>query len=78
MHGFELNNRMRIEIITADYRVVRGFTLAAVILVECAFLGYDAESKVKTDTELVTAGTWGSWRNVAGRHNAIQSARLDA
>jgi hypothetical protein len=53
--GFELRNGNRIEILAGDWRTVRGFTLIAAIIDEAAFFGYDAESKVKSDTELIRA-----------------------
>ena len=34
---------------------VRGYTLLAAIVDECAFFGYDSDSKVKSDTELIRA-----------------------
>jgi hypothetical protein len=53
--GFDLNSGTRIEILAGDWRTVRGYTLLAAILDEAAFMGYDAESKVKSDAELVRA-----------------------
>lgn len=53
--GFQLRNGNRIEILAGDWRTVRGFTLLAAIIDEAAFFGYDAESKVKSDTELIRA-----------------------
>lgn len=53
--GFELRNGNRIEILAGDWRTVRGYTLIAAIIDEAAFFGYDAESKVKSDTELIRA-----------------------
>lgn len=53
--GFDLNSGTRIEILTGDFRSVRGFTLLAVIVDEAAFFGFDAESKVRSDTELIRA-----------------------
>ncbi len=53
--GFELRSGTRIEILAGDYRTIRGYTLLAAIVDEAAFFGYDAESKVKSDTELVRA-----------------------
>src|SRR5206468_3311357 len=53
--GFELNNGTRIEILAGDWRTIRGYTLLAAIVDEAAFFGYDAECKVKSDTELVRA-----------------------
>lgn len=53
--GFELRNGTRIEILAGDWRTIRGFTLLAAIVDEACFFGYDAECKVKSDTELVRA-----------------------
>jgi hypothetical protein len=51
--GFDLRNRTRIEILAGDWRTIRGYTLLAAIVDEVAFFGYDAESKVKSDSELI-------------------------
>ena len=53
--GFELNNGNRIEILAGDWRTVRGYTLIAAIVDEICFFGYDSESKVKSDSELIRA-----------------------
>lgn len=53
--GFELRNGTRIEILAGDWRTIRGYTLLAAIVDEACFFGYDAESKVKSDTELIRA-----------------------
>jgi hypothetical protein len=53
--GFELNCGTRIEILAGDWRTVRGFTLLAAIVDEACFFGYDAECKIRSDTELVRA-----------------------
>jgi len=53
--GFDLVNGIRVEVITGDFRVVRGFTLVAAIIDEIAFMGLDEESMVKSDTELIRA-----------------------
>lgn len=53
--GFELHSGTRIEILAGDWRTVRGFTVLAAIVDEACFFGYDAESKVKSDTELIRA-----------------------
>ncbi len=53
--GFSLNNGNRITILAGDWRTIRGFTLIAAIIDEACFFGYDAESKVRSDTELVRA-----------------------
>ena len=53
--GFTLRNGVRIEILAGDWRTIRGYTLLAAIIDEAAFFGLDAESKVKSDTELIRA-----------------------
>jgi hypothetical protein len=53
--GFELKNGTRIEILAGDWRTIRGFTLIAAVIDETCFFGYDAESKIKSDTELIRA-----------------------
>ncbi|MBL7146522.1 MAG: hypothetical protein ISS76_19945 [Phycisphaerae bacterium] len=53
--GFELANGVRVEILVGDYRSIRGYTLLACIVDEICFFGLDAESKVKSDTELIRA-----------------------
>lgn len=53
--GFELRNGNRIEILAGDWRTIRGYTLLAAIIDEACFFGYDAESKVRSDTELIRA-----------------------
>jgi hypothetical protein len=53
--GFELRNGNRVEILTGDFRTVRGFTTLAFICDEIAFFGLDDEAKVKSDTELIRA-----------------------
>jgi len=70
--GFELRNGTRIEILAGDWRSVRGFTLIAAILDETAFFGYDSESKVKSDTELIRA-IRPSLATVGGKLIAISS-----
>ncbi|MCV2872598.1 hypothetical protein OEZ71_09830 [Defluviimonas sp. WL0050] len=50
--GLELTNRVVIEVATATYRTVRGYTLAAVILDEIAFWMADGASP---DVEIVAA-----------------------
>ncbi|REK05518.1 MAG: hypothetical protein DWQ37_23690 [Planctomycetota bacterium] len=54
-NGFGLRNGVRIEILTGDFRTVRGFTLLAAVIDEAAFFGVDEEAKVKSDAELVRA-----------------------
>lgn len=70
--GFELQNGNRIEILAGDFRTVRGFTLLAAIVDEAAFFGHEAESKVKSDTELVRA-IKPSLATVGGKLIAISS-----
>jgi terminase large subunit-like protein len=53
--GFELKSGIRVEILAGDWRTVRGYTLVAAIIDEICFFGHDAESKVKSDSELVRA-----------------------
>ena len=53
--GFLLSNGVLIEILVGDYRAVRGYTLLAAIVDEIAFFGLDAESKVRSDSELIRA-----------------------
>lgn len=53
--GFTLRNGVRIEILTGDWRSVRGYTLLAVVVDEAAFFGLDEDSRVRSDTELVRA-----------------------
>lgn len=53
--SFELANGIRIETLAGDWRTVRGFTLVAAVIDEACFFGLDAESKVRSDTELVRA-----------------------
>jgi hypothetical protein len=52
--GFELSNGIRIEVLTGDYRSIRGFSLVAAIVDEICFFG-DEDTFVKSDTELVRA-----------------------
>lgn len=51
--GFQLRNNIRIQILTGDFRAVRGFTLLAAVVDEAAFFGHTEESRVKSDSELV-------------------------
>lgn len=53
--GFQLRNGVLIELMAGDWKTVRGYTLLAAIVDEVAFMGYDSESKVKSDTELIRA-----------------------
>ncbi len=53
--GFDLKNNVRVEILSGDWRSVRGYSLIAAIVDEVCFFGYDADSKVRSDTELIRA-----------------------
>ncbi len=53
--GFDLNNGIKIEILTGDFRSARGHTLIAAVVDEIAFFGLDDDAKVKSDTELIRA-----------------------
>jgi len=53
--GFHLRNGIRIEILAGDFRTVRGYSNACVIIDEAAFFGVDDDAKIKSDTELVRA-----------------------
>ena len=68
----ELRNGTRIEILAGDWRTIRGFTLLAAILDEACFFGYEGESKIKSDTELVRA-IKPSLATVGGKLIAISS-----
>ena len=70
--GFELRNGTYIQILAGDWRSVRGFTLIAAIVDEVCFFGYDSESKVKSDTELIRA-IRPSLATVGGKLIAISS-----
>lgn len=53
--GFLLSNGVLIEVLVGDWRAVRGYTLLACIIDEVCFFGLDAESKVRSDSELLRA-----------------------
>ena len=53
--GFLLKNGIAIEILTGDFRTVRGPTLIAAIVDEICYFGLTEESRVKSDSELVRA-----------------------
>ncbi len=53
--SFELRSGTRIEVMAGDWRTIRAFTLLAAIVDEACFFGLDAESYVKSDTELIRA-----------------------
>ncbi|QDV63045.1 hypothetical protein [Crateriforma conspicua] len=69
---FELKNGNRIEILSGDWRTIRGYTLISAIVDEACFFGIDSESKVKNDTELVRAIAPGL-ASVGGRMVLISS-----
>lgn len=70
--GFELRNGTQIRVLAGDWRTIRGYTLLAAIIDEACFFGYDTESKVKSDTELVRA-IQPSLATVGGKLIAISS-----
>jgi hypothetical protein len=53
--GFHLSSGTRIEVMSGDWRTIRGFTLLAAIVDESCFFGIDEDSKIKSDTELIRA-----------------------
>jgi hypothetical protein len=53
--GFLLSNGVLIEILVGDWRNIRGYTLLACVVDEVCFFGLTEESKVKNDSELITA-----------------------
>jgi hypothetical protein len=53
--GFLLKNKVRIQVLTGDFRSVRGFTQIAIVIDEICFMGLTEESKVKNDSELIQA-----------------------
>lgn len=53
--GFLLSNGVLIEVLVGDWRAVRGYTLLGCIIDEVCFFGLDAESKVRSDSELLRA-----------------------
>lgn len=53
--GFELCSGNRIEILSGDWRTIRGYTLLAAIVDEACFFGYDSEAKIRSDSELIRA-----------------------
>lgn len=54
-YGFDLTNGTRIEVLTGNFRTVRGFTLLAVVVEEVCFFGVEDESTIRSDTELIRA-----------------------
>jgi hypothetical protein len=53
--GFTLRSGIRLEVMTGNFKTIRGFTLVAAIIDEICFFGVDEEAKIKSDTELVRA-----------------------
>ena len=53
--SFELSNGVKVEILVGDWRSIRGYTLLSAIVDEVCFFGLDAESKVRSDSELIRA-----------------------
>ena len=53
--GFELANGIIIEIMIADFRSIRGYTLLAAICDEVCFMHLAEEGKIRSDTELIRA-----------------------
>ncbi|MBL9164453.1 MAG: hypothetical protein JNL18_17130 [Planctomycetaceae bacterium] len=70
--GFELTNGIRIEILSGDWKTIRGFTVVAAIVDEVCFFGLDVEAKIKSDTELIRA-IRPSLATVGGKLIAISS-----
>lgn len=50
-----LQSGVRIEIAAGSFATVRGYTLLAAVIDEACFFGMEEDSKVKSDTELVTS-----------------------
>jgi hypothetical protein len=53
--GFELRSGVEIRVMAGDFRTIRGFSLLACVVDEVCFFGLEAESKVRSDTELIRA-----------------------
>lgn len=53
--GFELSNGIRVQILTGDYKAVRGFSQLAVVIEEINFFCISEESKVRNATSLVNS-----------------------
>ncbi len=53
--GFTLRNGVRIQVLSGDWRLVRGFTLLACVLDEVCFFQSSEEMKQKSDKELINA-----------------------
>ena len=53
--SFELANGVKIQILSGDFRSIRGFSALATICDEVCYFGLSEESKIKSDTELIRA-----------------------
>lgn len=53
--GFDLASGVAVEVMAGHYRTARGPTLLAAIVDEAAFFGLEADSQVRSDTELIRA-----------------------
>ena len=53
--GLELKNGNRVEVLSGDWRTIRGFTLVAAIVDEAAFFGFSDDYRVRSDSELIRA-----------------------
>lgn len=53
--GFDLRNGITIQVLTGDFRTVRGYTVVAAIVDEACFFGLEAENHQRSDKELVRA-----------------------
>ncbi len=53
--AFECKNNVRVEVLPADHKHTRGYTLLTVVVDEVCFFGLDDESKIRSDTELIRA-----------------------
>ncbi|MGE3241368.1 MAG: hypothetical protein AB7G28_07895 [Pirellulales bacterium] len=52
---FTTNFGVRVEVLPADYKYVRGFTFLSAIVDEAAFIGVEEEGKKRSDTEVIRA-----------------------
>ena len=53
--SFTLKNGVEINVLTGDYRHVRGFSLLSTVVDEICYFGLSEEGKIRSDTELVNA-----------------------
>ena len=53
LEGVDLNNRVTIEVHTASFRTVRGYSICAALLDELAF--WPSEESANPDFEIITA-----------------------